>query len=99
MKNIANDWKAFWTRWKSTEGPLSESGYEPEYEADNGSRNKEVSRVVAANPRHAEKTSDSSRIPRNWSGLSQRSNLDHIYSNSVGIQDASTKLERSPVHS
>ena len=55
MKNITNDGKAFWTRWKITEDSLSESGYEPEDEADKGSRNKEISRAITANLRHASK--------------------------------------------
>lgn len=57
------------------EGSLSESGNEPEDEADKGSRNKEVSRVVTANPRHTDRTSDSRRMLRDWSGLGQRRNL------------------------
>ena len=59
MENITNDGKAFRTRWEITEGSLSESGNEPEDEADEGSRNKEVNRAVAANHRHLNKTSDS----------------------------------------
>ena len=62
MENIANDGKAFWTRWEITEGSLSESGDEPEDEAEEGSRNKEVNRTVAANHRHPNKTSDSRGI-------------------------------------
>ena len=78
MENITNDGKAFRTRWQSAEGSLSESGYEPEDEADKGSHSEEVSRVVTANPRHADKTSDSCRMLRNWMGLGQCSNLNHF---------------------
>ena len=58
MKEIAKDGKTFRTRWKiGTEGFLSESGYEPDDEADEGSHNEEVSRTVTVNPRPDE-TSD-----------------------------------------
>ena len=64
MENIPNDGKAFRTRWEITEGSLSESGDEPEDEADEGSRNKEVNRAIAANHRHPNKTSDSRGIAK-----------------------------------
>ena len=41
-ENIANDGKAFWTRWEIAEGSLSESGDEPEGEAKEENCNKEV---------------------------------------------------------
>ena len=46
------------TRWKLTEGPLpvGESDDEPEDEADDGSRNKEVDRAVTANAEYPNKT-------------------------------------------
>lgn len=55
-ENIANDGKAFWTRWEIAEGSLSESGDEPEDEAKEENCNKEVNRAVAANHRHPNKT-------------------------------------------
>ena len=64
VEKITNDGKAFRTRWEITEGSLSESGDEPEDEADEGSRNKEVNRAVAANHRHPNKTSDSRGIAK-----------------------------------
>ena len=64
VEKIANDGKASWTRWEITEGSLSESSDEPEDEADEGSRNKEVNRAVAANHRHPNKTSDSRGIAK-----------------------------------
>lgn len=64
MENITNDGKAFGTRWEITDGSLSKSGDEPEDEADDGSRNKEVNRAVAANHRHPNKTSDSRKIAK-----------------------------------
>jgi len=62
VKNIANNRKPFGTWWKITEGSLSESGYEPEDEADEGSRNKEVSRAATVNPGNPNKMSDSRRM-------------------------------------
>ena len=64
VENITNDGKAFGTRWEITDGSLSKSGDEPEDEADDGSRNKEVNRAVAANHRHPNKTSDSRKIAK-----------------------------------
>ena len=62
MENITNDGKAFWTWWEITEGSLSESGDEPDDEAEEESSNKEVNRAVAANHRHPNKPSDSRGI-------------------------------------
>ena len=60
VKNIANEGKAFWTWWKSTEGLLSESSYEPEDEANEGNRSEsEFSHEVAVTPRNPSRTSDS----------------------------------------
>ena len=58
MENISKDRKPFGTRWKLTEGslPVGESGDEPEDEADNGNRNKEVNRAVTANAEYPNKT-------------------------------------------
>ena len=58
MEKIAKDGKTFRTRWKiSTEGILSESGYEPDDEANEESCNEEVSRAVTVSP-SPDKTSD-----------------------------------------
>jgi len=80
VKNIANNRKTFGTWWKITESSLSEPGYEPEDEADEGSRNKEVSRAVTANPGNPNKTSDPRRMLSthgNESGLGQQ--REHIF--------------------
>ncbi len=80
MKNIANDRKPFGTWWKITGSSLSESGYEPEDEADEGSGNEEVSRAVTVNPGNPNKTSDSRRMlstHKNESGL--RQHHKHIF--------------------
>jgi hypothetical protein len=58
VKNIANDWKPFGAWWKSTEGLLSESDYEPEDEANEGNRN-EVSHEATAITRNPHGTGDS----------------------------------------
>ncbi len=82
MKNITNNRKPFRTRWKITEGSLSESGYDPDDEADEGSRNKEVSRAVTANPRNPNKTSDSRRMlstHRNESGQRQHNTVNPFF--------------------
>ena len=78
MKNITNNGEALRTQWKITEGFPGESGYEPDDEADKGSRNKEVNRVATTNSKHTDKTGDSRRMLRNWSGLGQRSNLKQL---------------------
>ena len=58
MEKIAKDGKTFGTRWKiGTEGFPSESGYEPDDEADEGSHNEEMSRAVTVSP-SPDKTSD-----------------------------------------
>jgi hypothetical protein len=59
VKNIANDGKPFWARWNITEGLLSESGYAPEDEADEGNRN-EVSHEATTVTINPHGTSDSS---------------------------------------
>ena len=60
VKNIANEGKAFWTWWKSTEGLLSESSYEPEDEANEwNSNDSAVSHEIAVAPRNPSRTSDS----------------------------------------
>jgi len=56
VKNIANNRKPFGTWWKITESSLSESGYEPEDEADEGSGNEEVNRAVTVNAGKPNKT-------------------------------------------
>ena len=48
MKKIANERKAFRARWKTTEGSLSEFGYEPEDESKESNGSKEVSHAVTA---------------------------------------------------
>ena len=100
MKNIANDRKPFGTRWKITEGSLSESGYEPEDEANERSRNKEVSRAVTANPRHRNKISNSRRMLSthgNERGLRQHIvNDKYIYKKKTNTVTVIPRLSSTP---